>query len=100
MGLLATLVIVPMLGHRQKIVPGPPKQFAQFIGLIFSTVAIVLTYGVSMANLAEVFMIILAVFACMEACLGFCAGCLVFKYMIKVGIVPKETCDRCVEIEG
>ena len=35
-GLLATKIIVPALGSPSKLVPGPPKRFAQFIGLLIS----------------------------------------------------------------
>ena len=42
MGLLATKVIVPALGNPTKLVAGPPKRFAQTIGLIFSTTAFVM----------------------------------------------------------
>ena len=39
MGLLATRVLVPIFGHRKKMVAGPPKRFAQFVGLVFSITA-------------------------------------------------------------
>ena len=35
MGLLATRVLLPLLGNPDPPLPGPPKRFAQTIGLIF-----------------------------------------------------------------
>ena len=45
MGLLATRVIAPRLGT-PKPVPGPPKRFAQTVGLGFSLTALVLQFAV------------------------------------------------------
>ena len=35
LALLVTKIIVPKLNFREKIVPGPPKRFAQGVGLVF-----------------------------------------------------------------
>ena len=100
MGLLATRVLVPLFGNHKKIVAGPPKHFAQFVGLMFSTTALAMTYGFGLAGVAEGVLAVLVVFALMESCLGFCAGCFVFGYLMKLGIIPEETCKRCADIEG
>ena len=47
MGLIATRVLVPMFGNREKIVAGPPKRFAQFIGLMFSIACVKTSMGSS-----------------------------------------------------
>lgn len=98
MGLVATKILVPLFGNRKKITAGPPKQFAQLIGLIFSVTALVLVYGFSMTFAATVVLGILASFAILESLLGFCAGCLAFGYLMKWGLIPKETCERCSDI--
>ena len=41
-GLIATRIVVPVLGIPEKPVPGPPKRFAQFVGLIVSIIGTVL----------------------------------------------------------
>ena len=98
MGLLATRVLVPMLGNRKKMVAGPPKRFAQSVGLLFSVTALLMIYGFALPDVAEGVMIVLAIFSAMESLLGFCAGCFVFGYLIKLGMIPEETCKRCADI--
>ncbi len=98
MGLLATRVIVPKLGNKRKMVAGPPKRFAQTIGLVFSITALVLVYGAGMASTAEAVLIVLTVFAAMESFAGFCAGCFVFGILMKIGLIPEETCLKCADI--
>ena len=97
-GLIATRVLVPKLGNHQKLVAGPPKRFAQFVGLMFSTAALTLTYGFGLASFAEGVLVVLVFFALMESCIGFCTGCFVFGYLMKLGFIPAETCKRCAEI--
>ena len=99
MGLIATRVLVPLLGHRKKMVAGPPKRFAQFVGLMFSTTALVLTYLLGLASVAEGLMVILVFFALMESCLSFCAGCFAFGYLMRLGVIPEATCKRCADIQ-
>src|SRR5688572_26966340 len=45
LGLLVTRVITPRLRIPAKLVPGPPKRFAQGIGAAFSVTALVLAVG-------------------------------------------------------
>ena len=95
MGLLATRVIVPALGNPTKLVAGPPKRFAQTVGLAFSATAFVML----MLDFVLVFQItlaILVVFALLESVAGFCAGCFVFSYLMKWKIIPQSICESCV----
>ncbi|MEX2598363.1 MAG: DUF4395 domain-containing protein, partial [Dehalococcoidia bacterium] len=41
---------------------------------------------------------VLAFFAAMEAFLGFCAGCFVFGYLMRWGVIPEELCQRCNDL--
>jgi hypothetical protein len=94
-GLLATRVIVPALGNPTKLVAGPPKRFAQTVGLAFSATAFVML----MLDFILVFQItlaILVVFALLESVAGFCAGCFVFSYLMKWKIIPQSVCESCV----
>jgi hypothetical protein len=95
MGLLATRGLVPLLGNPSKLVAGPPKRFAQFIGLVFSTTALIFIYPFDLHVAAEGALAILVIFAALESFVGFCAGCFVFGYLMKWGLIPKETCERC-----
>lgn len=94
-GLLATRVLVPVLRIPVKPVAGPPKRFAQFIGLCVSTTALVATYVFGLPAVGEAVLGVLIVFASLESFLGFCAGCFVFGYLMRWGLVPPETCERC-----
>ena len=100
MGLLATRVLVPMFGNREKIVAGPPKRFAQSIGLMFSITALVVSYGFGLLGIAEGILAVLVVFAVLESFFGVCAGCIIFGYLMKLGVIPEETCRRCADIRA
>ena len=95
MGLLATRILIPVLGNRQRPVPGPPKRFAQFVGLVFSSVALLLFFLVSPLAAKSV-VGILALFAALESGLGFCAGCYVFGYLMRWGLIPEAVCRECL----
>ena len=94
MGLLATRVLAPIL-HLNKPVAGPPKRFAQTVGLGFATTAIGLHYGLELTLVAKSVLGILVFFAGLEAFIGFCTGCFVFGYLMHWGLIPQETCDKC-----
>lgn len=91
---LAIHVVVPVLGLGTRTVPGPPKRFAQGIGLVFSGTALVL---LSFGFFSEFRIVlgILAIFAALESFLGFCAGCFVFGKLMQWGWVPREICEKC-----
>ena len=95
-GLLATRVIVPALGNPNRPVPGPPKRFAQAIGLVFSVTALLLLLIMETDGPAKAIVGILTIFASLEAFVGFCAGCFAFNQMIRFGLVPQSVCRECV----
>ena len=95
MGMLATRVLAPRVAKR-RLVPGPPKRFAQTVGLVFSTTALVLYYGVGSTMAAFGVLAVLAVFASLEAFVGFCAGCVVFNNLMRWGLIPESVCRECV----
>jgi hypothetical protein len=95
MGLLATRIIVPIFGNPIKAVPGPPKRFAQFVGLLFSGSAFVLHFVLGLESAAIVVLLVLAFFATLESVVGFCTGCFVFNYLMRWGVIPQETCEKC-----
>ncbi len=99
MGLLATRVIAPRIA-KEHLVPGPPKRFAQTVGLVFSVTALVLHFVAGLSVAAGVVLAVLTVFAALESFLGFCAGCFVFNYMIRWGLVPKSVCEECLNFDS
>ena len=94
-GLLATRVLVPLFGNHVKPVPGPPKRFAQGIGVLFSFGALVLYWGFGLAGAAYAVLGVLALFAGLEAFFGFCMGCYVFAVLMHLGVIPESVCETC-----
>ena len=93
-GLLATRVIVPVLGNPTKLVAGPPKRFAQTIGLVFSATAFIMLM-LDFVLIFQITLSILVIFALLESLAGFCAGCFVFNYLMKWKIIPQSVCESC-----
>ena len=94
---LVTRVILPKLDVSYKMIPGNPKRFAQLIGSIFTISAIIL-FTTGMILEYRVLLGILSFFAFLESAFGFCAGCLVFGYLIRFGFVAEEICEKCSNI--
>ncbi|EIE01309.1 DUF4395 domain-containing protein [Leptospira licerasiae] len=95
---LAIHGIVPLFGLGSKVVAGPPKRFAQFVGVIFSgTAFLLLSLGQSLAF--QFVLGVLVIFASLESILGFCAGCFVFGFLIKWGWIPEEVCEKCNNLQ-
>ncbi len=98
LGQLATRVVAPRLPWGPKPVAGPPKRFAQAIGVVFSSTALVLWYGFGLATAASVVVGLLAVAAFMESALGLCLGCTAFGLLMRAGLVPEEVCEACGDL--
>ncbi len=98
LGQLVTRVVTPRLGVRPKLVAGPPKRFAQGIGVAFSVTAAVLAVGFGMRGAAYVVLGMLAVAATLESVFALCLGCKAFALLMRAGVVPDEVCERCNNI--
>lgn len=97
LGLLATRVVAPRLEQHSKLVPGPPKRFAQGIGVAFSVTASVLWLA-GAPTAARVVVALLAGAALLEAALGFCLGCRIFALLMRVGAIPESVCEECNDL--
>ncbi len=93
-GLLATRVIVPSIIKKEKNVAGPPKRFAQAVGFLFSTSALLLLIS-DQAAIAKTLYLVLALFAALESIISFCAGCWAFALLMRVGLIPEKVCIEC-----
>ena len=98
LGQLATRVIAPRLPWGPKMVPGPPKRFAQAIGVTFSTTALILWFGFHLAVATWVVVGLLAVAATLESAFGICLGCIAFGYLMRAGVIPEDVCVACADI--
>lgn len=94
LGLLATRLIVPKIIKQEKDVAGPPKRFAQAIGFLFSTAALLLLMG-DQGYIARMLYLVLALFAALESIISFCAGCWAFGLLMKAGLIPEKVCIEC-----
>jgi len=98
LGQAATRLVTPRLGLAPRPVPGPPKRFAQAIGVGFSAGSAVLAIGFGLTDAADVLLGALIVAATLESAFGLCLGCRAFALAIKAGLVPAEVCERCEDI--
>lgn len=78
LGQFATRVVTPRLPGPHRFVPGPPKRFAQGVGLTFSAAA-ALAWMVGAPAVAVVLLVGLVVAASLEAVFALCLGCVVFN---------------------
>lgn len=97
-GLLATRVIAPRLGPA-RLVPGPPKRFAQAIGLVVSLAA-ALAWSLGAPVAAWAILAVLVVAASLEAFVGFCLGCWIFGRLMRAGVIPESVCEACADVTG
>jgi hypothetical protein len=97
LGQLVTRVVTPRLPVEAKPVAGPPKRFAQGIGVLFSVTALVLTLA-DQWTAARVVLGLLVVAATLESVFAICLGCMVFAMLMRAGLVPEEVCERCNNI--
>jgi Domain of unknown function (DUF4395) len=98
LGRLATAVVAPRLSAAPRPVPGPPKRFAQGIGVAFSTTAVVLWFGFGLATASDVVVGLLALAALLESAAGVCLGCLAFSRLMRLGVIPEAACEACADL--
>jgi Domain of unknown function (DUF4395) len=98
LGLLVTRVITPRLPVRARLVPGPPKRFAQGIGAVLTVTAAVLALGFGQRVAADVVLGAVAVAATLESVFAFCVGCKIFAGLMRIGVIPEAVCAECADI--
>jgi hypothetical protein len=99
LGRLVTEVVVPRLPVRPRLVPGPPKRFAQGIGATFSAAALVA--GLTGAlGLSDVLVGMLIVAALLESVFALCLGCKLFALLMRAGVIPDRVCIECADISA
>ncbi len=97
LGQLATRVITPRLHIEHRFVPGPPKRFAQGVGLVFSGGAL-LAWGLGGHAVSYVLIGGLVVAATLESVFAICLGCIVFNRLMRWGFIPADVCEECNDI--
>jgi len=97
LGHLMTRVVTPRLHVAARPVAGPPKRFAQGIGVAFSAAALILTI-LGYWGAAQIVLGLLSAAAFLESALGICLGCRAFAILMRAGVVPEEVCEKCNNI--
>jgi hypothetical protein len=99
LGQVATRVVAPRLGEA-RLVPGPPKRFAQAIGASLSVAAAVLGPGLGLVGAAQILVALILVAATLESVFAVCIGCWLFGRLMRLGVIPEETCAACADISS
>lgn len=99
LGWLAMNVIGPRLGEK-KYVAGPPKRFAQALGTVMSSAALVLGLILGLHTAADIVLALFIPAAGLESIFGYCLGCKGFALLMRAGLVPEGVCVECADISG
>jgi hypothetical protein len=97
LGQFVTRVVTPRIHAEHKFVPGPPKRFAQSVGLVFSGGAL-LSVAFGGTTVAIVLIAGLVIAATLESVFAICLGCIVFARLMKLGVIPESVCLECSDI--
>ena len=97
LGQFVTRVVTPRLDLDHRFVPGPPKRFAQGMGLTFSSGAL-LSWSLGVHPLAYVLIAGLVVAATLESVFAICLGCIVFSRLMQWGLIPADVCAECNDL--
>ena len=98
LGLLVTKAITPRVPVEPKLVPGPPKRFAQGIGATLSVTALVSWAGFHNTTVAVALVAAILFAATLESVFAYCIGCKVFALLMRAGVIPPEVCEACNDL--
>ncbi|MBI4883565.1 MAG: DUF4395 domain-containing protein [Actinobacteria bacterium] len=96
LGQFVTRVVTPRLRVQHRFVPGPPKRFAQGVGLGFSGGALA-AWAAGAPALSYALIVGLVAAATLESVFGYCLGCAVFNRLMRVGLIPESVCRECAD---
>ena len=97
LALLVTKAVVPRVPVGPRLVPGPPKRFAQGIGATLSVAALVAA-ALGGRPIAFALVGMIAAAALLESALAFCLGCTIFAGLMRLGVIPSAVCAECADI--
>lgn len=96
LGQLATKVVAPRLGE-PVLVAGPPKRFAQAIGLVVTATG-TLFLAAGRPGVTQALLGLMVIAAGLESIFAYCLGCKIFAVLMRAGLVPEATCAACADI--
>jgi hypothetical protein len=97
LGQAATRLVAPRLGP-PKLVPGPPKRFAQAMGATMSIAAALVALVAHNHTVADVLLVGIVIASGLESMLAYCVGCKVFALAMRAGLIPESVCLECADI--
>jgi hypothetical protein len=98
LALLSLRVITPRLPGPHRLVPGPPKRFAQGLGAVTSGFAVLAYYAFGWPPVAWALAGLLVVLASLEAALRICVGCIIHAQLARRGILATPVCADCSDV--
>jgi hypothetical protein len=99
LGQFAVRIAGPRIRPWQRFVPGPPKRFAQAMGLAFTLSATIVWWSAGW-SVARWILLPLIGAASLEGFLGYCLGCTVFGWLIRAGLIPDSICAECGDLSA
>lgn len=97
LGQVVTRIVTPRLGVAPRLVPGPPKRFAQAMGATLTVAAAVLAVLGDRTE-TDVLLALVIVAATLESVFALCIGCKIFALLMRAGIIPRGVCESCNDI--
>jgi hypothetical protein len=97
LGWTAQNVIAPRLGAKRPVA-GPPKRFAQLMGAVMSTAALMLALVAGDDTAADIVLALFIPAAGLESIAGYCIGCRIFGVLMRAGLVPEAMCAECADV--
>lgn len=97
LGQFAVRVAAPRLRSWHRLVPGPPKRFAQAIGAFLTSVTTIVWLSAGWTD-ARWILLLLVPAAFLEGFLGYCLGCTIFGWLIRRGVIPEAICRECGDL--
>lgn len=89
--------IRPRVAAKPRYTAGPPKRFAAAVGAVFTVAATILWLaGTSVPVI--VIGAVMVVFPALESIFGICVGCIVFGWLMRLGLIPESVCLECADI--
>ena len=99
LGQIATRLVAPRIAASPRLVPGPPKRFAQGVGSALTVLATLFFFIWHLDAATYILLGLLVVAASLESALGYCLGCRIFSVLMRVGVIPPEVCLACSNLE-
>jgi len=97
LGQAATRLVAPRLGA-PKLVPGPPKRFAQAIGAAMTIAVALVALAGGEHTIADVLLGGMILASGLESILAYCVGCRLFAGLMRVGLIPESVCLECADV--